>query len=1656
MTCLYKINLKGLEDDGLTIKTDLDLGKSLTETDLDQFIYNNNFEKYENYGDLVFSLTTVAIDNIERVKKGRRDFQKLLSEGKVRQYISETEMDGEYYEYEKPLIGTNRWLAQLKDPSDNSPLFPIFIADNLWKKKFLDWNKGVFKDDAEKTEVEQLLGHEVSQITNQDELDFLRKSYTEKWKAQSKVGNTTHKILSLFFTKVKGKENFKLTNEELLEKVKESIPENSDLFQKLTDEQIIETLQYARNLLGDLRIRFGQNAQFFPEIALSTEISETDEGEKSLEGVIDLLVISESGDPQIVDFKTSPKPFAEYDDAKKRAFKYQLATYRRMLQRLNIACTSKAGLYIAPIKYDEFRKEGDNWVYSSITPYKMSYGAEDEFGRSGVTYMEDMTSEILYGEGSNSLNYHLDRELPILSNTEITPQETLTYTKEWMDKCFTGYGSKDFASEEYVLKYIKRRGYDKKVNGKYRYTRTYPTKEQLTFDNVEEMIPEIQKDLKGLNGARQKRTQGIKHDIISAQEHGDTNVIFQGSGPIPSEAKDVNWLTHQLERYLVRDEDDNPVWEVIGDKNYDQLEELGIILMKNKFTKQIDVVKVTTDDIFRPHYMNGRKNITGRFESDIIENNKTNSLILESIQGNIELMEAMFALNTLPALFDGNKHILGSVMVINTHDHNGITASNKELLYNFKALAKHVKLPENNFTFANELGEHRIKMASTVEIVRDHLAEIITKGQNTAWREGKNWQYFQKCSTQLSTNIDNLENVREVLLNMNDLLEKHFQRNNVNKNAYSAKDEPAIKLQDEIFKAISEIDGYDQRQQIHENKQFWQGLKALLHGHSGTMLDNQGFLQDPALNRLAKATTIAYQNTRDRVQKMKSELKDLIDQIKKDEQRSWLYDKTIGNQSDIFKDMTRIDETGDLVFANPNDFNGPKKKLLEYVIRHVNINRYISPEHLNDEAYINAELERKLNENPEAYYRVPLMRASASSKAANSGGGLSGMFKSLKDWLKSWDPDNIKEWYSEKKDQFVDYVDKSLDPNNEVSQSEKINSGSLWKMTNMFDRGEQVGCRFKDLAVENPMAKFETNLETLMLSHEFAYAQKRNLDEIFPMIRATMMNVVSNELVQNRKYTDTINYMEDYIKNKIFNRSLISEEAKAAKIIAGRLQSGASKFALAFSPAQLYQHLDGLWKDISLLIRKPDGDTSFTLENMKDAYGYVYKDLIHIDKNGNSLTEMLNEYYGINDMDMNSYIDKIKSDQGGIFNLDTMMFRMASRPDFYNRMTIFTAQMRGDGCWEAHKKVGNKLVYDWTLDKRFDLFAKYKNNPPATLSDAERAKYNEQKALYISMARQLEREHTKDLNGNDFVLNLNNPVALPKAYTTEQSEGMKALGDMIYGYYSHEKKSLWQSTFLGGLVMQMNTYWSSKKNQFMAPGGIKYMGRMEQYTEPDPEDSNNIIKYWQIVDENGRTQEIYSDKDLEANPDLKEKVIPFTQWKGQFQEGIFVTIFNMAASAWNAEHGQKWDAAWNKYWNNPDENLRRAYRSNIMQLGYDLMGWLLIGMLLGPYLTGLAKDMAKENENDTINDALINTTAGLGASLVFSSGNDFNMFKSIFGIGLSWTPFSVQTYTRMISNVGAVLGGDKRFYDAFVNTFAATRSTKPLWDYINPKEDEEE
>jgi hypothetical protein len=232
-------------------------------------------------------------------------------------------------------------------------------------------------------------------------------------------------------------------------------------------------------------------------------------------------------------------------------------------------------------------------------------------------------------------------------------------------------------------------------------------------------------------------------------------------------------------------------------------------------------------------------------------------------------------------------------------------------------------------------------------------------------------------------------------------------------------------------------------------------------------------------------------------------------------------------------------------------------------------------------------------------------------------------------------------------------------------------------------------------------------------------------------------------------------------------------------------------------------------------------------------------------------------------MDMNTYINKIKPNQFGLFNFGNMMFHFASRPDYYNRMTIFGAHMMADGCFEAHDENGN---YDWSKDKRYDVFAKYCKNE-SEVPDNLKKKYNEQKARYIAVAKQFQAEGAKYINENgdtvDFELDLKNPIPLPRAYTVQEAESIKSLSDLVYGYYSHEKKSLIQSTTAGALFMQMNTYWSSKKNQWFAPGGVRMMGKMVHYSEKQPDGS---LKYY-FVDENGE-------------PTEEDTGIPFMVWQG--------------------------------------------------------------------------------------------------------------------------------------------------------------------------------
>jgi hypothetical protein len=130
---------------------------------------------------------------------------------------------------------------------------------------------------------------------------------------------------------------------------------------------------------------------------------------------------------------------------------------------------------------------------------------------------------------------------------------------------------------------------------------------------------------------------------------------------------------------------------------------------------------------------------------------------------------------------------------------------------------------------------------------------------------------------------------------------------------------------------------------------------------------------------------------------------------------------------------------------------------------------------------------------------------------------------------------------------------------------------------------------------------------------------------------------------------------------------------------------------------------------------------------------------------------------------------------------------------------------------------------------------------------------------------------------------------------------------------------------------------------------------------------------------------------------------------------------------------------WNLYMNNADENLRKAYKSNLKLLACDFLMWLLIGgaaLLLGDW----ADDEAKEaKESGHFDDALYAAYAGLVYKTVYNSKLDMAWWESIFNVSMDWNPFVVSYIGNEAKAIGNLLTGDASFADTIVKSFSAAR-----------------
>ena len=249
--------------------------------------------------------------------------------------------------------------------------------------------------------------------------------------------------------------------------------------------------------------------------------------------------------------------------------------------------------------------------------------------------------------------------------------------------------------------------------------------------------------------------------------------------------------------------------------------------------------------------------------------------------------------------------------------------------------------------------------------------------------------------------------------------------------------------------------------------------------------------------------------------------------------------------------------------------------------------------------------------------------------------------------------------------------------------------------------------------------------------------------------------------------------------------------------------------------------------------------------------------------------------------------------------------------------------------------------------------------------------------------------------------------------------------------------------------MQMKTYWSGKKNQYLAPGGIYISGKMEHYYEIDKSDPTKKIYYYLKVNPDGTVDDTPT-----TDP---SSGIPYYKWKGQWEEGIVSTLFAFYEAGRDGIKSGSFADTKNiisaRLWNNPDENLRTAYRSNIKQFGYDCLMWGLIGNLLTGFVLNQYKEADKDNKKrKSLESAILANATNFGYRVLKNSADDLNMIHSIAGLGVQWTPFALSYFTNIYQTWSRAITSDNNtISDAFLNTFSVTKQLKPTIDYfINP------
>lgn len=1635
------------------------------ELDLNSFLLFK-FPNYKELGDYIFQLSQYQ-NAIERhLINSRKAYAKLN-----RQISYEIGPDGEVYEKygDNTAIGTSKFISEyVKD--DGSVISPYFDKSNYWKQRFEVWSHKnslrklnadgtVSQENEGFTEEEALiLGNNLTTLNfdkgcldAQGNIDFyklstmssMRAQYNilteveKRWNYQAKLGIAIHNIYATYFKRHPNTGEFQYL---IWEKNPSTIKDSIDTYFKdpksqgyiaddlLTETQIEDFIKKAKELRIDLENKFlteenrskGETLNYCIESPISATMSvhtnnkETGNPYKVLAGRIDLTVITPAGDIKVLDFKIGNKSYEKYDSAKRLGYVYQLSFYNRMLQLLGVVkAKSHIEDYIVPIEVEnifglnnnnfKFKYNKDNGLcFRSITTdcsnptvlsevnHVLPYTEPIELEDTELVKKHEELMKYLFGKSLQGVEQISDEDIEnIITNNgtkKIEPNESGNYVYEVVRGEYVTVNASIENAKAKFIQYVKEK---------------YISSIQSTKSLSNKLLSSIDKAIE-------------TGTLLDINEDKDLSIIGQNN-------------INKLNKYC------SGKWNISLNPNAEQLFNLYNIMIfesKDPITdeKIIEVVKLDrhANDILIENTSSGRTNCNFKFASNDEELSNPESLMLKGLQGNISLLEIRLLLEE--AGFKNAK--INNIALMNPWGLKSkyFSASPEEIEYSLKHTiykAKNLQKFNNEHFINNFQFEKSLKSATQYDKFLTLFEDLMSFESNKKVKD------LSESFTGLVDSADTTqESIDKLQIFIKDLESKypylktdHLNNQRTLTKSFSVDSKDSIQLLYlEALMTLTDLQGFKLKQETKAHGNL-DSLAFATEGISGNQIDNSGNFKNYYVNEVSKLIINTIQELKT---KLYDSIKDNRDLVKKlDEGLNSNFSQK--NPTSRFTRMTYVKEDkSDVLFINPWA-KDPKGILpVEFTDAHFNYLKSIILKYnklkfpsVSEESIIKI-LSEGTNASNEKYLQVPLLPPSLASRVADQG--------LLKTFLNKFKPftteEGFQKWWKKASSVFTD-----SDFLNDTEQN------IIFKVVNKFSQSDNAKTRSKlinDLIqINSSDAFYETNLELLIGLYEQTKVTSQVYSNVMPIIKGASVYLQQQQVNINENFDNDLQTIEELVKRNINDLSLGSEVEKKLSKVTGVLSKTASWLTLAFSPIQYVgQHLDGIVKLAKLCnINRGMEEAPFTSEELTRAYKIVASSIK--DNVDNSLIEQLNILFGVNDMDINTYIDNMKySKNYSIFNFDRAAFYTTSRPDFYNRMTLIIAQLIHEGSFDAYYLDNNKRIkYDMKKDLRFKVLFDG--------TSKESKEYKKALSKYIALVQLLNKENIYT------PLNIDDIKTLDRGYTNSEIESFKALGDMLYGYYDNSKKSLFLGKWAGGLIGQMKTYISSKKNMYVGFKGAKN----QIYWDKVVKDADPSVFLVYAKNEDGSINTnlmVWSDENNASD-------IVVLKPKGQVTLGIINSMWELiknkdiplTSKIFHPEKSLK------QLCTNEDGTLNsRLYYSyifNFRMLIGDIIGMILLGFLAN--LVASAKDAKAKDAKDNRKTEDQLCTAGLNLlyrAICFAEG-DSNPISSLVSPFTDWNPFCLGQLSSLADNASEVINGKQSFIEAVLSSTAVTKTLIKPW-----------